>query len=170
MCQSSPRVLMVLYHFPPLGGISISRTVRNVQHLPRHGLQPVVLAPEGSGELMNPDALALLAPETPIIRAGSFGPHHLRPIVTLVRRIALVQRGLRAAETTSESQHWGTTGATADVSAPDTRAARHAHSRSWRLQRLVFFPDHQVGWQPFADALRAATGAARATRGARGTT
>lgn len=38
------RLLMVAFHFPPLAGSSgIQRTLRFVQHLPRHGWQPLVL-------------------------------------------------------------------------------------------------------------------------------
>lgn len=38
------RVLMIAYHFPPLGGSSgIQRTLRFVQHLPTHGWEPLVL-------------------------------------------------------------------------------------------------------------------------------
>lgn len=38
------RLLMVAYHFPPMAGSSgIQRTLRFVQHLPRHGWQPMVL-------------------------------------------------------------------------------------------------------------------------------
>src|SRR5690606_12002011 len=38
------RVLMVAYHFPPLGGSSgIQRTLRFSQYLPDHGWEPIVL-------------------------------------------------------------------------------------------------------------------------------
>jgi glycosyltransferase involved in cell wall biosynthesis len=38
------RLLMIAYHFPPLAGSSgIQRTLRFVQHLPRHGWEPIVL-------------------------------------------------------------------------------------------------------------------------------
>ncbi len=40
------RVLMIAYHFPPVRGSSgVHRTLQFVRHLPRHGWQPVVLAP-----------------------------------------------------------------------------------------------------------------------------
>lgn len=39
------RLLMVAYHFPPLAGSSgIQRTLRFVQHLPKYGWEPIVLA------------------------------------------------------------------------------------------------------------------------------
>jgi len=38
------RLLVVAYHFPPLAGSSgVQRTLRFVQHLPRHGWEAVVL-------------------------------------------------------------------------------------------------------------------------------
>ena len=39
------RVLMIAFQFPPFAGSSaIQRTLRFVQHLPKHGWQPIVLS------------------------------------------------------------------------------------------------------------------------------
>jgi hypothetical protein len=40
------RVLMVCYHFPPLGGIASLRALRFARHLPEFGWEPLVLVPE----------------------------------------------------------------------------------------------------------------------------
>lgn len=51
------RVLMIAYHFPPLGGSSgIQRTLRFVQHLPKEGWEPMVLG-------ASPRAFERLAPD-----------------------------------------------------------------------------------------------------------
>lgn len=141
-------VLMVLFHFPPLGGVAISRNVRNVQYLPRFGWTPVVVAPQGARGLMDPATLALVPPRTQVVRAKVLEPRHLRRIVDPLRRIAhLLRRPRRApADSLSEGEHGP---------APATEG-RHPHpanplpSGLWRLQRLIFFPDNQVGWLPFA--------------------
>jgi glycosyltransferase involved in cell wall biosynthesis len=41
------RVLVVTYHFPPLGGSGVQRATKFVRYLPEHGFEPVVLT--GSG-------------------------------------------------------------------------------------------------------------------------
>jgi glycosyltransferase involved in cell wall biosynthesis len=53
------RLLVIAFHFPPLAGSSgIQRTLRFVQHLPRHGWQPVVLTPHARAyEAVKPDLL-----------------------------------------------------------------------------------------------------------------
>jgi glycosyltransferase involved in cell wall biosynthesis len=45
MSTERRRVLMVAFHFPPMAGSSgIQRSLRFVQHLPRHGWDPIVLS------------------------------------------------------------------------------------------------------------------------------
>jgi hypothetical protein len=46
-----PRVLVIAYYFPPLGGAGVQRTVKLLKHLPSLGFEPVVLAPPRSTEL-----------------------------------------------------------------------------------------------------------------------
>ena len=44
-----PRVLFLAYHFPPVGGAGVQRTVKFVRYLPEHGWEPVVVTgPLGS--------------------------------------------------------------------------------------------------------------------------
>ncbi len=96
--ESAPRsVLMVLYFFPPVGGISMSRNARTVQYLPEHGWQPVVLTPRNASyHLKDPSALAIIPDGTRVIRTLSLEAGHIRPFVVdllggvgrLIRRIS----------------------------------------------------------------------------------
>ena len=69
--DSSKRVLMVAFHFPPLAGSSgIQRTLRFVQHLPAHGWQPVVLSAHARAyATTSDDLMASIPPQTPVERA-----------------------------------------------------------------------------------------------------
>ena len=69
-----PRVLMVAYHFPPLAGSSgIQRTLRFVQHLPRHGWQPAVLSTRPLAyERTHADLDGEVPPDTVVRRAWAF--------------------------------------------------------------------------------------------------
>ena len=141
---------MVLFHFPPIGGVAIARNVRNVQYLPRFGWTPVVVAPRDAGGLMDPAALALIPPGTRIIRARCLEPRHLRRVVVLLRTIARTPSGCGGARAIPVSQGGSSTVATLESVARDAHPAGSLQSRLWRLQRLLFFPDNQVGWLPFA--------------------
>lgn len=46
--MTSRRVLVIAYHFPPLGGGGVQRTVKHVKYLPAHGFDPIVVT-TGSG-------------------------------------------------------------------------------------------------------------------------
>ncbi len=125
---------MVLFHFPPLGGVPVPRNVRAVRYLPRYGWTPVVVTPRDPDEVVDPGSLALVPPGTTVLRTRILEPRQLRPVVALLRR--LVGRLERSSVGPGDPA----------PSRPD------GPSRFWRLQRLVFFPDSQVGWLPFAVA------------------
>jgi glycosyltransferase involved in cell wall biosynthesis len=59
----SRRVLFVAYHFPPIGGGGVQRTLKFAQHLPDLGYEPVVLTGPGSTSPMPLDET--LADELP---------------------------------------------------------------------------------------------------------
>ncbi len=141
---------MILFHFPPLGGVSMPRNVRNVQHLPSFGWTPLVLAPRDASGFIDPEAIALVPPGTKVIHARCLEPRHLRPVVTLVRRIVRVLRVMRGFREYPRPQRRPTV-ATTELSGRGSDLAE-APSRFWRLQQLVFFPDSVVGWVPFAVA------------------
>ncbi len=152
-------VLMVLFYFPPLGGVSMSRNVRNVEYLPRHGWTPVVLTSRDAGGPLDPDALALVPPTTTVIRARSLEPQHLRRAVMPLLTIAAGFRQSRLLPARSASRD-GNGATSAGPGAPRAPSAnRHAPRWLWRVHGLLSFPDSQVGWLPFA--VRAGIRAAR---------
>lgn len=146
---SSRTVLMVLYFFPPIGGISTSRNIRNVEHLPRYGWTPVVVTPaESAYGVDDPSLLDLIAPSVEVIRTRSVEAGHVRAWVMAAAYVFRLGRPRRA-RTPARRSRGGTT----------ARAFRAAGTHEpdgllFRLRRLVFFPDDQIGWLPFA--LRAA--------------
>jgi glycosyltransferase involved in cell wall biosynthesis len=70
--MSRHRLLCVAYHFPPVGGAGVQRTVKFLRHLPDLGFQPVVITgPIGSAGddfLEDPTMLAELPPDLEVIR------------------------------------------------------------------------------------------------------
>lgn len=158
------RVLMVLYHFPPIGGISMARNVRNVEYLPEHGWCPVVLTPgPADSGVEDPGSVLLIPPGTAIVRTGYFEVGDLQPLVRVARRASgFVRGGGRGApppasvaedpaSLSAPASTAGQTGLTTLVGAHDGLPGLAA------VRRLLFFPDNQAGWIPFAliAALRA---------------
>lgn len=151
-CQRT--VLMVLFHFPPLGGVAISRNVRNVQYLPRYGWTPVVIAPRDASGLMDPGSVKLVAPGTRVIRAWCLEPRHLRRVLVGLRgSIRSAGRPGHAATTSTPHPEQGAVAA----SVTGRSVAVPAPPRLSRLLWPLLFPDNQIGWLPFAlvAALRA---------------
>lgn len=147
---SSRTVLMVLYFFPPVGGISTSRNIRNVEHLPRSGWAPVVVTPRDAAyDVRDPSLLELVAPSVEVIRTRSLEAGHVRAWVMAIGSALRLRR-----------PRWPRPHATTPTDHGDASSAFDAASSPerdgllFRLRRFVFFPDDQVGWLPFA--LRAA--------------
>jgi glycosyltransferase involved in cell wall biosynthesis len=155
-----PRVALVAYFYPPLGGVAVARTLGFVRHLPRAGWQPVVIAPAGSPYLLR-DLGAVEDPDRPVevYRTPSPEPAHLaraaRVILAAVRRASTLVRA-------SDAAGPGTSGvAASDRAAPAPSAATNRPSTTggaraaggpWpgRIRRAIWFPDDQAGWLPFA--------------------
>ena len=152
--SGGPRtVLMVLYFFPPIGGVSMSRNLRNAQYLPRYGWTPIVLTPSnGAHELKDPETLGSIPPGLAVVRTWSLEPGHLRPLLATLRTLLRVRVGRLPVSDGrgSDSRLGGDAGRGAE------RASNRPPAVPWlsRLRQLLFFPDDQVGWTPFA--LRAA--------------
>jgi glycosyltransferase involved in cell wall biosynthesis len=147
---ASKRLLMILFHFPPIGGVSMARNVGNVEHLPRSGWAPLVISPRGGSTLEDPDALSLVAPGTHVVRTRWFAPNSLRPIVSLLRVLSRLPNAARSASSPSRRDH-GVVGRP-DTSETGRERVGGAPSRYWRVQQLMFFPDSEIGWLPFAVA------------------
>jgi glycosyltransferase involved in cell wall biosynthesis len=151
---------MVLFHFPPLGGVAVPRSVCNVRYLPDFGWTPVVVAPRGGGELADPDLLALIPPQTKVYRARFLEPRHFRRVVDPLRAVLKVptrQHSVPNTDVAAPNRAGADTPSSGEGREP--AAAPPAPGWFWRLHRLVAFPDNQVGWLPFA--LRAALQAHR---------
>jgi glycosyltransferase involved in cell wall biosynthesis len=116
------RLLMVAFHFPPLAGSSgIQRTLRFVQHLPRHGWQPIVLSASPKAyERTSDDLMAEIPPGTVVERAWALDTsRHLsfrgRYIGALARpdrwiswRLAAVRAGMRLIREHRPDAIWST--------------------------------------------------------------
>ena len=138
------RVLMLLYFFPPLGGISMSRNVRHVQYLPRYGWTPVVLTPrDGQYGLRDASSNTLVPPGTRVLRTGSIEAGHVRSALIRVRdAVDSRAKGVRRRDDQ-----------VAQATERDKGSNREQRPGSTGLEwfrRLLFFPDDQVGWLPFA--------------------
>ena len=59
------RVLFVTYHFPPVGGAGVQRSIKFVRYLPEHGYEPVVLTGPGPTDDRWAPADETLAAEVP---------------------------------------------------------------------------------------------------------
>ena len=116
------RVLMVAYHFPPLAGSSgIQRTLRFVQHLPRHDWQPLVLTADTRAyERTSTDLDAEIPADTVVRRAFaldtarhlSLGGRHLaamaRPDRWVSWKFAGVREGMRMIREFAPDALWST--------------------------------------------------------------
>ena len=118
----------------------MARNTRNVQYVTRFGWTPVVLTSRGPGDLMDHDALDLvpLEPQRFVrVKSGQ------GIFVELSRSYAAL--GSRCARLTRPRRSLHRPNATISMCS--------AHLPGlWRLQRLVFFPDPEIGWMPFAIA------------------
>jgi len=141
---------MVLYFFPPVGGISTSRNIRNVQYLPWSGWSPVVVTPaEAAYDVKDPSLLELVSPSVEVLRTRSVEAGHVRAWVMAIGSALRLRRPRRPRP--PETQSADTGGGSA---AFDATGSKERDGLLFRLRRFVFFPDDQVGWLPFA--LRAA--------------
>ena len=73
------KVLAVAYHYPPVGGGGVFRTLKFTKYLPKFGFQPYVLTVKNS--MYKPKDLSLvkeIPPETKVIATFSFEHRILR--------------------------------------------------------------------------------------------
>ncbi|MBI3925958.1 MAG: glycosyltransferase [Armatimonadetes bacterium] len=68
-------VVMLSYHYPPLGGVAVMRALRFTRYLPEHGWKPVVVAVQGGGrEPRDPQLLEEVPPEAEVHRVACLEP------------------------------------------------------------------------------------------------
>jgi glycosyltransferase involved in cell wall biosynthesis len=144
-----PRVALVAYFFPPVGGVAVARTMGFVRHLPAAGWTPVVIAARGSAYGLVDPAGRATTPETlEVHRSLSPEPGHLRRLGQWLASMAPSQRGGQADSPASAGQ--ASAGqASAEPSRSGPPPARRTSLAS-RIRNIVWFPDDQVGWLPFA--------------------
>jgi glycosyltransferase involved in cell wall biosynthesis len=149
------RVLVVTYFFPPTGGIGWVRTLKYVTYLPLWGWQATCLTVKDAGYGLRDEAsLRRVPPDLAVVRTRSAEPAKLRRfLASSVRRLRRSPSAKVASTAVAPS---------ASPAAPRTPSgkgpSRVARIWGW-LVGMLFFPDQQVGWVPFA--VRAGTRAAR---------
>ncbi|MEI8334574.1 MAG: glycosyltransferase, partial [Chloroflexota bacterium] len=150
------RVLMILYEFPPLGGIGMSRNVRNVQHLPRHGWTPVVITPrDASTSRVDADSLRLVPDGVAIVRTRLVGPRELHRAAAVAKAASGRARRVAIALGLGSGAPPPRRGEAEGTACPDEAEALDRHAAPdlpSRIRRFLFFPDEAVGWVPFAIA------------------
>ena len=101
----TPRVLMVAYNFPPVGGVGMLRTLKYATYLPNFGWEPVVLTARDPGAgFLDEAALRDLPSSLAVERAFSPEPAKLRRLLGRAVRNAEGgddDAGTRAAGTTA---------------------------------------------------------------------
>ncbi len=149
------RVLMILYEFPPLGGIGMSRNVRNVQYLPRSWLD--ARRDHSAGREHHPGRCG-----QPAAGAGRRRdrPDEARRASRSASRCRADQGGVRScpprggcarARAGCSVAIAGRAGGTASLD--EEALDRHASpDLALRIRRFLLFPDEAVGWVPFAIA------------------
>jgi glycosyltransferase involved in cell wall biosynthesis len=144
--RPAPRVGMIAYFFPPVGGVAVARTLGSVRYLPDAGWTPVVIAPVGSTyHLTDAAGLATLPAGLEVERARTFEPGHLRRLIASFRG-----RGATAGATAVAPAP--VTAPATPSAAPATAAPRANAGLTWpaRIRRTLWFPDDQLGWIPSA--------------------
>lgn len=138
--MSERRLLVVAYHFPPVGGIGVQRTLKHVTYLPDAGWTPVVIAPRGATyRVMDPESEAALPPGLEVHRSFCYEPARFRG---QVRDVVGAVRGR------GRGNARGSDSAAAGARAGAVPGPLNA---AWaRAVRFLFFPDDQVAWVPFA--------------------
>lgn len=71
-----PRVLLMAYHYPPLGGVAVMRVLRFSRYLSAHGWEPVVLCVDGGArhEPRDPTLVAEIPESVTVERVPCFEP------------------------------------------------------------------------------------------------
>ncbi len=132
--MSRPRILLISYLFPPMGGIGVQRALSIARYLPDMGFELHVLrAPNAAGPVMDP-ALTKAVPETVQVH-GAFTPEV--PFGLRQKAWQLLNRGMSKPEV--------------QVAAPATVKRPPVVSQ---IVRKVLAPEPEILWVPFA--LRAA--------------
>jgi glycosyltransferase involved in cell wall biosynthesis len=142
------RVLVVTYYFPPVGGVGVQRTLKNVTYLPRWGWEPVVVAPRDPAyPLRDPSLLASVPPGVDVHRSLSLEPSRVQLIGS-----RLLRHGRRRATGAAGdgSASGAATGTAASLRAGFVRRTLRRGVSAWsRFWGGALFPDEAIVWVPF---------------------
>jgi glycosyltransferase involved in cell wall biosynthesis len=127
-------VLLLNYHFPPLGGSGVQRALKFAKYLPQAGWDTVVVVAKNTNYLVyDYSLLKEIPPAVEVIRTESLDP--LRLSVFMVSR-----------SVTKASESEGV------VRNPKVTEGSKSLSAYRRIRDFVGIPDIWIGWVPFAVA------------------
>ena len=146
------QALCVAYFFPPLGGVSVTRMVSFVRHLPVAGWEPVVLSPRGSAyPLRDPSGMAAVPPAVQVTRALSPEPQAARHLVRAIRtRVTAPLRSLGRIAGRRPARGTVSDPLSEPAAVADRATATPPRNMLASIRRWLFFPDDQLLWLPFA--------------------
>jgi glycosyltransferase involved in cell wall biosynthesis len=121
------KVLMIAYFFPPVAGGGVQRTVKFSKYLPGFGWKPVVLTVKAGFDYYSDPGLL----------------HDIQTHVTVYRS--------RSIEPMKFVRKWMKRKSDTKKQVEKTLPARD-HKRPWllKLKEILFIPDTEIGWLPFA--------------------
>ena len=129
------KVLMISYHFPPMGGSGVHRSVKFSKYLPEFGWEPVILTvKEYQREEMDYSLLDEVPESVEIYRTLSFEPYRL------------FSRFINKRKYNNDLQ-------TGDINQKNSTEVS-LKQRTIRFTKdfvdSLFIPDREIGWLPFA--------------------
>jgi glycosyltransferase involved in cell wall biosynthesis len=136
------KVLIIAYHFPPLGGGGVYRTLKFAKYLPLFGWEPVILT------VSNPDyplkdysLLKELPSDIPVYRAPAFEfTRWERKFLYLIKDVLRLKKGGN-----QDKSH-----STEKVSSQGSKLRNFLKKIYIFLTSGLRIPDEKVGWVPFA--------------------
>jgi glycosyltransferase involved in cell wall biosynthesis len=139
------RVLVVTYHFPPVGGIGVQRTLKYVTYLRRSGWEPVVITPRDPAfPLRDPALLASVPQGIEVHRNLSLEP--ARATMLARRRVASGRKSRSTTAAEAPHSERRPSGRPSGL-----RRLARLGAKGWQnLWDTLLFPDQAVAWMPFA--------------------
>ncbi|MBC7439323.1 MAG: glycosyl transferase family 1, partial [Flavobacterium sp.] len=78
MIQSSKKILIITYYWPPAGGPGVQRWLKFVKYLPDFGIQPIVYIPENpTYPIIDENLIAEVSEQAIILRKKIFEPYQI---------------------------------------------------------------------------------------------
>jgi glycosyltransferase involved in cell wall biosynthesis len=139
---------MILYFFPPVGGGGVQRNLAYARYLPSYGWRPVVVATRNPGYRVRDASLGRSLPSgVGLERTRGPEPVHARNAIgRLIRSSWSRQRPQAGARAAGGSQ----TGSPGIDTGQRPWWWRSGNAAWAYATRLLFFPDEQILWIPFA--------------------